>query len=939
MSHSSLTALNDRQLAQVLGGPQSRAGNPPAPRVSKATPENGASQARSEAAELLWRTVNADSLGVCLVDETGMVRAANARCQSLLGVRRIRGRLLAEYFSGTDRSRLELRLTASQGKGSLIELGIERHRASSKRLAAQVVALHDAPDTWHLVFMTDVSEIVNRQLRVFEKAALGIMIVDREGILRYSNPTMREWTGVPPNGAFPMSDLVADHANLSVLESHLRERPKGRSTTYLLNMRSFRFPGKAVQLELTGIPYFDIEGKHAGSVGIARNRDLDVAAERIHRAIAEERDGKKLLAAVRDAVQEVVPFYDFIISRFDAGCNYGRADLWFTAGDREYRSIRRWHLMSPAQRAWILEKKFVFDNDMRAFLNRPEWRDLLEEPSVKDMLSKGVNAFLRIPVRAERNLVAQLSLTRQGTDKFSEADLQALQRLPIEQAILASIHREENDDLKFRLSLLSQITKADSVEVLGRLLVEQIGKHFEWSHVSLLKVNGHSDDGTLNLFQQWAPPANRKIRLKYNYSQKVTEGLLGWVVENKVLFNCPDVHEEPRYKAGIPSTRSELCVPILTDGDVRWILNVEDDRLHAFSDGEAGLLKDLAEEAGSAFARIADHILLRRSLELSSDYVLLINGGSRIVFANPTTNENLGGNRSACLTGSPLSDLIADSADLKRLTHGAAQGLQVQFRGKDGTQIPLLVSAGELEGRNGVRMLIGKDLSLLERVAALEAQQKAAQTIASQTQVPLGLVLSWLRQARDMCTDRNLGEYILKTLSQLGKLRGVYDRLAFYDSDSLSRPVKIRFDLANELSQIVKELPQAEQERIGGWKEQPSIQLSADLFQIRFVLECILSYLLRFLPADRSKTVQVRIDKPKAGNGVAKTNGVDVWIEGYEPRDLKRSLGEETWRLYYEMSLAEPLIKTIVETGHKGRYLKKKQRSGEVQFSLVLPEV
>ena len=78
---------------------------------------------------------------------------------------------------------------------------------------------------------------------------------------------------------------------------------------------------------------------------------------------------------------------------------------------------------------------------------------------------------------------------------------------------------------------------------------------------------------------------------------KVGEGLTGWVARNGLSARVPDVSRDPRYIMLEPGIRSELAVPLFTEGEARGVLNVDSNRLDAFSAGDQELLEALAGQA------------------------------------------------------------------------------------------------------------------------------------------------------------------------------------------------------------------------------------------------------------------------------------------------------------------------------------------------------
>lgn len=78
------------------------------------------------------------------------------------------------------------------------------------------------------------------------------------------------------------------------------------------------------------------------------------------------------------------------------------------------------------------------------------------------------------------------------------------------------------------------------------------------------------------------------------------EGVTGWVAMEGKLLNIQDVSKEPRYFNLIGSTRSEICVPLLSKNIILGVINLESDVLGAFTTKEENLIVALADQAAIA---------------------------------------------------------------------------------------------------------------------------------------------------------------------------------------------------------------------------------------------------------------------------------------------------------------------------------------------------
>jgi signal transduction histidine kinase len=92
------------------------------------------------------------------------------------------------------------------------------------------------------------------------------------------------------------------------------------------------------------------------------------------------------------------------------------------------------------------------------------------------------------------------------------------------------------------------------------------------------------------------------------------EGLTGWVAQTGRAARVGDVSKDKRYIMLRPEVRSELAVPLEVAGEVRGVLNVDSDRLDAFTADDQELLESLAAQA----ARVIQNTWLFEQLRLKA---------------------------------------------------------------------------------------------------------------------------------------------------------------------------------------------------------------------------------------------------------------------------------------------------------------------------------
>jgi signal transduction histidine kinase len=145
-----------------------------------------------------------------------------------------------------------------------------------------------------------------------------------------------------------------------------------------------------------------------------------------------------------------------------------------------------------------------------------------------------------------------------------------------------------------RLNLLYQVSNVihstlDARQAL-ELIVREAVRLMRGSSGSVVLLNPTT--GFLEIQAAHGLPENAaalKLRLG--------EGITGWVARQGRPARVGDVQADPRYIMVRRNVCSELAVPLEVEGEVRGVLNVDSDRLEAFSAEDEQLLQDLALQA------------------------------------------------------------------------------------------------------------------------------------------------------------------------------------------------------------------------------------------------------------------------------------------------------------------------------------------------------
>ncbi len=234
---------------------------------------------------------------------------------------------------------------------------------------------------------------------------------------------------------------------------------------------------------------------------------------------------------------------------------------------------------------------------------------------------------------------------------------------------------EELSKLKSRLERLELLYQVSNV--IHSTLEAQEALHLIVSEgVRLVRASSGSvvlfnpTSGFLEIHaSQNLPGAARKLQLR------VGEGITGWVARHGKPARVNDVTQDPRYVAARRGVKSELAVPLEVNGETRGVLNMDSDRVDAFSADDQELLQELAVQA----AKVIQNTWLYEQLRLKVHLFESLASVSRTINSTLNLDEALRAiTREACdlMRAKMCSLMMLDDThewlDL-RASHGAGR--------------------------------------------------------------------------------------------------------------------------------------------------------------------------------------------------------------------------------------------------------------------------
>lgn len=267
----------------------------------------------------------------------------------------------------------------------------------------------------------------------------------------------------------------------------------------------------------------------------------------------------------------------------------------------------------------------------------------------------------------------------------------------------------EADRQARELALLDQVRIAMAGELdpatTYRTVVEATSRAFGYAHVGLYLLV----EDVLHLQHQVGYPEDDTLT-----SIPIWQGICGRVARTGKAILLENVWDDVAFVGTIDDTDSEVCVPLLVDGEVVGVLNIESTNGVRLGPADLRLMEALATDVGIAISRARLYAALRES---EQGYRLLLDQAADGIFISSTDGRYLTVNdRATALSGYTRAELLQrGSVDLfasedlpfgrkhtgeLRADPHAVVVAERRLRHLDGRSIPVEVSARRLpDGR------------------------------------------------------------------------------------------------------------------------------------------------------------------------------------------------------------------------------------------------
>ncbi|MEZ4767591.1 MAG: GAF domain-containing protein [Caldilineales bacterium] len=212
-----------------------------------------------------------------------------------------------------------------------------------------------------------------------------------------------------------------------------------------------------------------------------------------------------------------------------------------------------------------------------------------------------------VPLVAGDEVVGSMSVQHHRPDVFDEDDLRTLDIIG-HHAASAVVNARLFQTIQRRaeqLAAVAEVSQALIAELdfdqLLTKVVELIRGRFGYYHAQIFLVE---DETHRAVFRASSGHRLNQIWLQQGRAQHFGEGIIGWVAASGKPLLVADVAQEPRYIPDdprlLPDTRSELAVPLVVEGEVLGVLDVQSREQGGLGEEDLFVLTTLANQVAVA---------------------------------------------------------------------------------------------------------------------------------------------------------------------------------------------------------------------------------------------------------------------------------------------------------------------------------------------------
>jgi len=216
-----------------------------------------------------------------------------------------------------------------------------------------------------------------------------------------------------------------------------------------------------------------------------------------------------------------------------------------------------------------------------------------------------IRSYISVPIRGRKGTLGAINVASQRVAAFGDQDLEVLTALAGQLATAISGQRRR-EALSRIYSFGQRLAAATDRDQIISTTLDILLEQFEYQFSAILLK---ADESRLEVAGVRGAQANSDAGV--GRSIEIGDGVAGWVAEQEQFAVLHDVSSDQRYHAVIPSTKSEVAVPVLFGGILLGVINVESEQLGFFDLEDRQILEVIANHLAIALSNHVSQATLR----------------------------------------------------------------------------------------------------------------------------------------------------------------------------------------------------------------------------------------------------------------------------------------------------------------------------------------
>jgi len=436
-------------------------------------------------------------------------------------------------------------------------------------------------------------------------------------------------------------------------------------------------------------------------------------------------------------------------------------------------------MLGQAHDHTALQLRVTYDQGLAGWVARKQQAVLIDDTSKdKRWLRRpddaedktGAKSALSLPIMTREQLVGVITLVHPQIGFFTNNHLDLVQAIA-DQAGISILNARLYAESQRQARVMTAVAESAAVinasvqldDVLQRIL-EQISQALQVEGASLALVD--SDKGELEFRASSLETAASLLGTRLS----IGEGIAGWVAQEGKEVIIAEAHNGPRFSSEIDQRygferKAVLCIPILLEGQVIGVLEVDNPSEGEFNTDDQLVLLGIGGMAGTAIRHAqlfeslqAAHRRYRDLFEDSIDPILLTDWSGSILEANRQAVSSIG------LTSKRLKKMTIDKLhpidwekvgeDFSELSSGDTVSYEAFLQVEKGQEIPVEVHVRVVYDE-GLRHLQWILRDITERKYLDELREDLIAMVYHDLRSPLANVVSSLDIMSSLLSDED----------------------------------------------------------------------------------------------------------------------------------------------------------------------------------------